>query len=81
MQKAANDVEEARQQLLLARQAIEQADENLRLERDRYRVGTSTMSSLLEAQLLQQQTHDKFTDAFAQLQTKLTEYRQATGQP
>ena len=81
MQKAANDVEEARQQLLLAHQAIEQADENLRLERDRYRVGTSTMSSLLEAQLLQQQTHDKFTDAFAELQTKLTEYRQATGQP
>ena len=80
MQKAANDVEEARQQLLLAQQGIEQAEENLRLNRDRYRAGTSTMSNLLEAQLLYQQTKDKQTDAYADLQLRLLDYRQATGQ-
>jgi hypothetical protein len=38
------------------------------------------MAYLLEAQLLYQQARDKHTDAFADLQNKLLEYRQATGQ-
>ena len=80
MQKARNDVEEARQQLLLAQRGIEQAEENLRLNRDFYRAGTSRMSDLLEAQLLYQQTLDRRTDAYADYQLKLLEYRQATGQ-
>ena len=80
MQKARNDVAEARQQLLLAQRGIEQAEENLRLNRDRYRAGTSTMSNLLEAQLLSQQSRDKFTDAYADLQLRLIDLRHATGQ-
>ncbi len=80
MQKAYNDVNEAQQQLQLARQSIQQAEENLRLHRDYYRAGTATMSNLLEAQLLYQQTLDRYTDAYAELQNKLLEYRQATGQ-
>jgi len=36
--------------------------------------------NLLEAQLLYQQTLDRRTEAFAELQNKLLEYRQATGQ-
>ena len=80
MQNAWNGVEEATQQLQLAQQSIEQAEENLRLNRDRYRAGTSTMSNLLEAQLLYQQTKDKQTDAYADLQLRLLDYRQATGQ-
>jgi len=80
MQKAYNDVTEAQQQLQLAQQGITQAEENLRLHRDYYRAGTATMSNLLEAQLLYQQTLDRRTDAYAELQNKLLEYRQATGQ-
>ena len=80
MQKAWNDVVEARQQLQLTQRSIEQAEENLRLQRDYYRAGTATMSSLLEAQMLYQQTLDRHTDAYADLQNKLLEYRQATGQ-
>ena len=80
MQKAYNDVVEARSQLQLAERGIEQATENLRLHRDYYRAGTATMSNLLEAQLLYQQTLDRRTDAFAELQNKLLEYRQATGE-
>ena len=45
-----------------------------------YRAGTSKMSDLLEAQLLYQQALDKHTDAFADYQNKLLEYKQATGQ-
>ena len=80
MQNAWNGVEESYQQLLLAQRSIEQASENLRLNRDYYRAGTSKMSDLLEAQLLYQQSLDKHTDAFADYQNKLLDYKQTTGQ-
>jgi outer membrane protein TolC len=79
MQNAWNGVQEAYQQLQLAKRSIEQAEENLRLNRNYYRAGTSRMSDLLEAQLLYQQSCDKHTDAFADYQNKLLEYRQAIG--
>ncbi len=80
MQNAWNNVEEARQQLDIAKRSIEQAEENLRLNRNFYHAGTSKMSDLLEAQLLYQQSLDRRTDAYADYQNKLLEYRQATGQ-
>ena len=79
MQKAWNDVQESYQQLQIARRSIQQAEENLRLNRNYYKAGTCRMSDLLEAQLLYQQACDKHTDAFADCQNKLLEYRQATG--
>lgn len=79
MQNAWNSVVESRQQLDIAQRSIEQAEENLRLNRDYYRAGTSKMSDLLEAQLLYQQSLDRRTDAYADYQNKLLEYRQATG--
>lgn len=79
MQNARNSAEEAYQQLLLSERGIEQAAENLRLHRDYYKAGTCTMSNLLEAQLLYQQAQDSRTDAFADYQNRLLEYRQAAG--
>ena len=80
MQNAWNNVEEAYQQLQIAHRSIEQAEENLRLNRDYYKAGTSRMSDLLEAQLLYQQSLDKRVDAYADYQNKLLEYRLATGE-
>ena len=80
MQHAWNNVEEAYQQLLLAERSIKQAEENLRLNRDFYQAGTTTMSDLLEAQLLHQQSLDKRTDAYTDYQNKLLAYKQAVGQ-
>ena len=80
MQNAWNGVEESYQQLLLAQRSIEQAAENLRLNRNYYNAGISKMSDLLEAQMLYQKSCDKRTDAFADYQNKLLEYRQAIGQ-
>ena len=80
MQNAWNGVEESYQQLLLAQRSIGQAEENLRLNRNYYAAGISKMSDLLEAQLLYQQSLDRRTDAYADLQLRLLEYRQATGQ-
>ena len=80
MQKAWNDAQEAYQQLGIAHRSIEQAEENLRLNRNYYRAGTCRMSDLLEAQMLYQQACDKHTDAYADFQNKLLEYRQSVGQ-
>lgn len=80
MMKAWHDVEEAYQQLEIAGRSIEQAEENLRLNREYYQAGTTTMSDLLEAQLLYQQAKDRRTDAFADYQNKILEYRHSTGE-
>ena len=79
MQSAWNNVTEARQQLDLAKRSIEQAEENLRLNRNFYKAGTSKMSDLLEAQLLYQQALDRRIDALADYRNKLLEYRQSIG--
>lgn len=79
MQKAWNDVQESYLQLGIARRSIEQAEENLRLNRNYYKAGTCKMSDLLEAQMLYQQSCDKYTDTYADYQNKFLEYRQATG--
>mgnify|MGYP002624827410 FL=1 len=80
MQNAWNGVEEAYQQLQIAQRSIEQADENLRLHRDFYHAGTTTMSNLLEAQMLYQQSMDRRIDALADYQNKILEYKHSTGQ-
>ena len=80
MQNAWNGVEESHQQLVLAQRSIEQSEENLRLNRNYYKAGISKMSDLLEAQMLYQQSLDRRTDAYADLQLRLLEYKQATGQ-
>ena len=80
MNKAWADVETSHKKLLIAHDAIGQAEENLRLNKDYYRVGQTKMSDLLLAQQQYQQARDRYTDAFADFQTKQLEYRQATGQ-
>lgn len=80
MQNAWNGVEEAYNQYKLAQLSIDQASENLRLNKDYYNAGISKMSDLLEAQLLYQKACDQRTDAFIEYQTKILEYRLATGQ-
>lgn len=80
MQNAWNNVVEAYKQLDIAQKSIEQADENLRLNRNFYTAGTTRMSDLLEAQMLYQQSLDRRTDAFADYQNSILEYKQAVGQ-
>ena len=79
MQKAWNDLEEAFEQLAIAGRSIQQAEENLRIQRNSYQSGTITMSDLLEAQMLHQQSLDKRTDAFADYQNKVLAYKHAVG--
>ena len=80
MRQSWNEVEETRLQLDICERSIEQAKENLRLNRDYYNAGISKMSDLLEAQLLYQQALDSRTDAFVAYQINALKYRQATAQ-
>ena len=79
IRKAWNNVYESHQQLDIAQRSVEQAEENLRLNRDYYRAGTTKMSDLLEAQMHYQLALDRRTDAFANYQNRLLEYHHATG--
>ena len=45
----------------------------------RYHAGTTTMSDLLDAQTLCQQSRDKFVETYARYQVRIVEYLQATG--
>ena len=73
-------VETSHKKLLIAHNAIIQAEENLRLNKDYYRVGSTKMSDLLLAEQQYQAACDRYTDAYSDMQTKILEYRQATGQ-
>jgi outer membrane protein TolC len=52
----------------------------LRLNRDHYNAGMITMSDLLEAQSLYQQSRDNLVDVYSQFKIKTLEYKQATAQ-
>lgn len=79
MQKAWTDLQDAYKQMLIADKSIEQSTENLRLNEEYYHAGTSTMSDLLDAQTMFQQSRDKYVDTYAQFKIKIVEYLQATG--
>ncbi len=73
------NVETSHSQLALAYKSIEQSEENLRLNNDYYRAGTTTMSDLLDAQSSYQQSRDKYVDAYIDYQVHILEYQQAVG--
>lgn len=79
IQKNRDDMDDAYKQLQLAHKGIEQSEENLRLNNDFYHAGTSTINTLLDAQQKYQQCRDRYVDAYAQLQTKILEYKQSIG--
>ena len=79
MENAWNNVNDAYKQVQIAIESIAQAAENLRLQSDYYNAGTCTMSDLLEAQTIYQQSRDKYVESYAQYEVKRREYLQATG--
>jgi outer membrane protein len=79
MEKAWQELTDAHKQVLLCREAWTQAEENLKVNRDSYNNGLSSVSDLLEAQALLQQSNDQLTDAMAAYRIKLVYYLQVTG--
>ncbi len=73
-------VESAAAQLQLARKSIEQSQENLRLNRNLYEAGTSSMTDLMQAQSQYQRVRNQLVSAFATLQSSIYAYKVATSQ-
>lgn len=80
MQHLWDDVRDAHQNIVIAQKSVEQSSENLRLNQNYYNAGMTTMSDLLDAQSLYQQSRDKMVEAHAQFRIKTLQYRQATAQ-
>lgn len=79
MAQAWTNVTTAYGKLSIAIESIEQSEENLRLSSDYYRAGTESMSDLLDAQTLYQQSRDSFAEALRAYEVAKRQYLQATG--
>ena len=76
MQKVRNELNEAYFQIQLSKKSIAVAEENLRMSNDNYNAGITTLTDLLEAQNLLQQTQDQFVEAVTEYYKKLAEHLQ-----
>lgn len=74
-----NALNEAYKQIEISQNSIGQSKENLRLHTDYYNAGTCTMSDLLEAQTMFQQSKDRFVENVTQYEIRKTEYLQSIG--
>ena len=74
-----NSLNESYKQIEISRDAVAQAEENLRIQRDFYNAGTATLSNLLEAETLRQQASDSYSDAVTGYYTAVCAYLTATG--
>lgn len=75
-----NELQESYKQVLLAQKSIASSEENMRMNHETYRAGTITLSDLLEAQSLLQQSKDQYVEAYTNYKMKETEYRILTNQ-
>lgn len=79
MQNVWNTLNDSYRKAEIALLSVEQSSENLRLNMDYYSAGTATMSELLDAQTLYQQSLDKYVEAYTNYELSKREYLQATG--
>jgi outer membrane protein TolC len=79
MKQISNELNEAYQQILLAKKSITSAEENLKISQDNFNAGVTILSDLLDAQNLLQQSNDQYTEAVTAYYLKRTEYKQVTG--
>ena len=79
LQKWADELEEASLELLLKRQDLGQSEENLRVSRKAYQVGNETLSNLLTAQLLWQQSYANYVEAKFEQNIKYVMWQKAAG--
>lgn len=74
-----SNLTESFQQITIAKASVDEAEENLRMSKEQYRVGTETLSDLLDAESLNRKSHDKYSAALAAYQVRLADYLRKTG--
>lgn len=79
MTDAYDNLTAAHRKMDIASQSIDQAKENLRLNKNYYEAGVSTITELLDAQTLYRQALDQYAEAYGAYRTALASYLSATG--
>ena len=77
--QADNNFAEAQTETTITQRNLEQAEENMRLARKQYNVGTEPLSQLLDAQAAWQQASANYVRAQCQLQVAYTKLLKAQG--
>ena len=80
-QNAYLQLNQAARRIDLCQLSVQQADENLRLNNDRFKAGTVTGQDVLEAQTLWQQANSNVIDAKVEYKISEATYRKAVGNP
>ena len=62
-----------------AKESVSEATENLRLNQDYFKAGTVSLTDLLDAESLLQQSYDQYTESNSDYQIKRSKYLQVTG--
>lgn len=79
-QNAFLQLNQALKKIQLSELSLQQADENLRLANDRYKVGTITGKDVLEAQVIWQQAYTSLIDAKVEYKINEAGYKKAIGE-
>jgi outer membrane protein TolC len=79
VRRAYYDLDSARQQVVVARAAIALSQENLRINRNRYEAGLSTISDLLSAEEAARRSQTDYWDAVYRYYTSYASLELATG--
>ncbi len=79
VQTALSQLKEARQKLSVAKEALLQAEESLRIERLKYSSGASTITDVLLAQSALSDAQARYYEALFDLNAAVVSFRKATG--
>ena len=79
MQQAVRNVQDGYGLVYTAEKGLRQADENLRVMRNRYAASMASLTDLLDAQSQWQQAESNLIEAQTQYKIYETEYLRATG--
>ncbi|MDD4033026.1 MAG: TolC family protein, partial [Bacteroidales bacterium] len=78
MQKTWNELNESYQKIQVVEEAVTQAEENLKINKDNYEAGIVNISDMLEAQTLLQQAREQLSEARMNYRVKRITYLQVT---
>ena len=78
IQSAWSDLTEAYGQIKISEASVSESDENLRMSRDQYSAGTEALTDLLDAETINQQTHNQLSQAYASYAIKVADYLRKT---
>ena len=73
------NIQDAQTRVTMAKNALQQAKENLKISSDQYQVGLESLTNLLEAQAQWQQMWSQWIDAKAMLHLSESQYLKAIG--